>query len=203
MSTLFDSARVLACLYLPVPFVMLWLHGFHRVRGIVGRRWYALHAVVYAALVAATASLGPLWPALAWPFPVVVRACGAVLIAAALALLAGTYFTIDSWTAMAGPQTTGARDRRLVTGGVYGRIRHPRYTVLFVGSLGNFLLTGAPLLLAAAAVTIGLSLLVVHFEERELTDYFGDAYRRYRRTVPAFFPSPRRWRGPADDNVTT
>jgi len=187
MSTVFRVAAALACLYLPVPFIMLWLHGFHRWRGIAGRRWYALHAVIYGALVVATAALAAYWPAAAWHFPLAVRVSGTVLILFGLATIAVTYRDINSWTAMAGPQTTGS-ERRLITVGIYGRIRHPRYAVLILGSLGNFLMTGAPLLLAAALVTTTLTLLVIRIEERELVDHFGEAYLRYRRSVPALLP---------------
>ncbi len=77
---------------------------------------------------------------------------------------------------------------RLLTEGIYARVRHPRYTG---GGLG---------LLALACFTNYLAvyeLLVVYwpaiyaitvFEERELAERFGAAYERYRKSVPRFLP---------------
>jgi protein-S-isoprenylcysteine O-methyltransferase Ste14 len=81
---------------------------------------------------------------------------------------------------------------RLLTEGIYARVRHPRYTG---GGLG---------LLALACFTNYLAiygLLVVYwpvihaitvFEERELAERFGAPYERYREAVPRFLP--RFWR---------
>ena len=193
---------VLVCLYLPVPFIMLWIHEFHRRQGNVHARSFVLHGIVYVGLVAGVAALYRVWPMVAWPWHLALRAGGGVLIVAALVLLALTYRVIDSWTAMAGPQLTGGHGRRLHTSGVYGVVRHPRYTVLIIGSVGNFLLTGFPLLLAASAVTTALVMLVVRIEERELIDFFGDAYRRYRSAVPALFPAMHRRHNPTG-GITT
>jgi protein-S-isoprenylcysteine O-methyltransferase Ste14 len=64
--------------------------------------------------------------------------------------------------------------------------------MLIVGSLGNFLLTGYVMLLAAFVATTALTVVMARLEERELLAHFGDEYRRYRASVPAFFPRARR-----------
>ncbi len=79
-------------------------------------------------------------------------------------------------------------DGKLLTEGVYGRMRHPRYAgavlgliayALFVNYLALYLLV--PLLSAGVYV---ISVL----EERELRDRFGKAYVEYARSVPRFIP---------------
>jgi protein-S-isoprenylcysteine O-methyltransferase Ste14 len=181
-------ATALACLYLPVPFTMLRIHLLHHNCGVLPRRVILLNGTVYVGCVVGVAALYSLWPWGAWPFHPALRIVGMVLIVAAMLILALTYREIDSWTAMAGPQVTGRGERALITDGVFSVIRHPRYAVLIVGALGNFLFTGYPLLLAAFVVTTGLTLLVISIEERELVAFFGGSYLEYRRIVPALVP---------------
>jgi len=179
---------VIFCLYVPVPLIMLWMHGAAALWPRLKRRAYLLHVPVYCGLVVAAAWSHRYIAAGAWAWPDAARAGGLVLVAAAFGLLAATYRRIDSWTAMAGPQITASSRRTLITGGVYGVIRHPRYAVLVIGAAGNFLATGYPLLLAAAAVTTMLTLILVRVEDHELERAFGDTYRQYRSQVPALVP---------------
>ena len=82
-------------------------------------------------------------------------------------------------------------DHRLVTGGIYGMIRHPSYLGLFIAALGWGLAFRA-----WVGVAIALSMLVVLLarikaEERLLSQTFGAAYEAYRartwRLVPYLF----------------
>lgn len=80
----------------------------------------------------------------------------------------------------------------LLTEGVYGVIRHPRYLSVVIGTAGfalvvNFL--GAYLMVAASVPALYC---VVLLEERELSQRFGAEYQEYRARVPAIFP--RLWR---------
>ena len=80
---------------------------------------------------------------------------------------------------------------KLLTDGIYGRVRHPRYIevvlvtfsyAFFANYLGMYLI-----------VLLGLPLLylVVVLEERELRERFGEAYEEYCQQVPRFVP--RHW----------
>lgn len=181
-------ATALACLYLPVPFIMTWFHLFDPVWKRVGAWSYLFHVPVYLALVALTASLHDAWVAGAWPWHGALRVLGGVLVAVAFALLFITHGQVSLKTVMAVPQVTRAPDRKLISAGIYSRIRHPRYTVLMLGSAGNFLLTGYELLLAAFCITTAATIIMARLEERELVGHFGTAYLEYRDRVPAFFP---------------
>ena len=78
---------------------------------------------------------------------------------------------------------------RLITQGVYYRIRHPMYTALVLYSLGHALVipnwVAGPANLVAFAILFTLR---VHAEEQMMSDTFGDEYATYaartKRLVP-------------------
>lgn len=79
----------------------------------------------------------------------------------------------------------------LLTEGIYGRIRHPRYVeftlalvgwTLFANYLGLYLIT---------ALAIAALYLIVLIEEQELRERFGTAYAEYSARVPRFVPRRR------------
>jgi protein-S-isoprenylcysteine O-methyltransferase Ste14 len=86
--------------------------------------------------------------------------------------------------------TLEVRERhRLITHGIYRRIRHPMYFALAVYSLGQALVipnwVAGPSNLVAFTILFALR---VHAEERMMTDVFGDEYTTYaartKRLVP-------------------
>jgi protein-S-isoprenylcysteine O-methyltransferase Ste14 len=83
------------------------------------------------------------------------------------------------------PATYG---KRLVTDGIYARMRHPRYVEIAVAFLAYALFSNY----LAAYVVFLLSLvwivLVTRVEEKELLARFGDEYARYCARVPRFIP---------------
>ncbi len=76
----------------------------------------------------------------------------------------------------------------LATQGLYARIRHPRYTGMFLAVLGACLIARTRLLWGVALVWWLLALAVVSLEERELRARFGEGYIAYARRVPRFLP---------------
>jgi protein-S-isoprenylcysteine O-methyltransferase Ste14 len=80
---------------------------------------------------------------------------------------------------------------KLLTDGIYGRVRHPRYIEALLWVLGYALFAnylGAYLVLA---FSLPVLYLVVILEERELRERFGTAYEEYCRRVPRFVPKRR------------
>jgi protein-S-isoprenylcysteine O-methyltransferase Ste14 len=83
--------------------------------------------------------------------------------------------------------TSEAGDR-LVTNGIYGRIRHPVYASLIL------FLTGALLIGLSAATLLFFVLFIaalavrINREEKFLLEKFGEDYARYARKVPRFLP---------------
>lgn len=80
--------------------------------------------------------------------------------------------------------------QRLVTEGLYTRVRHPRYLQIMLGLLGWSLIANYPAAYWASGLWLpgvwGIALL----EERELRQRFGREYEEYCRRVPRFVP---RW----------
>lgn len=76
----------------------------------------------------------------------------------------------------------------LLQEGIYARIRHPRYLELILGLTGWCLFANYAGLYVISAVSIGLLLVIVEIEERELRQRFGSAYDDYRARVPRFIP---------------
>lgn len=76
----------------------------------------------------------------------------------------------------------------IVSGGIYRRVRHPRYLGMMLAWWGAVLLTGATRLLALVVVFTLLAVIVMELEEHELLARLGEAYAHYRRRVPRLIP---------------
>ncbi len=87
------------------------------------------------------------------------------------------------------------QQNRLVTDGMYGLVRHPQYTGLFIGLFGEGVVHWPTLFSVALFPVIVLAYaLLARREERRVLAQFGDEYRAYRRRVPMFLPRVGRWR---------
>lgn len=76
----------------------------------------------------------------------------------------------------------------IALGGIYARIRHPRYAGTLCAVVGACLLAGTPRLWVVVAVWSLLLFSAIALEERELRARFGAAYADYCRRVPRFLP---------------
>jgi protein-S-isoprenylcysteine O-methyltransferase Ste14 len=83
-------------------------------------------------------------------------------------------------------------ESKLLTEGIYARVRHPRYSSTLVGMTGFALLTNYSGVYLVVALTLPAIYLITILEERELLVRFGDEYRRYQEEVPRFLPRVRR-----------
>ena len=82
----------------------------------------------------------------------------------------------------------GGEKGKLLTEGIYGQIRHPRYVEALLGVLGYALIANYLGMYIMFALTVPAIYFIVVLEERELRDRFGSAYEEYSRRVPRFFP---------------
>jgi protein-S-isoprenylcysteine O-methyltransferase Ste14 len=80
--------------------------------------------------------------------------------------------------------------QKLLTEGIYSRIRHPRYVELMLWLLGYALIANYLALYIALPVSLTALYFIVVLEERELRDRFGSEYEEYCRAVPRFIPRP-------------
>ena len=87
------------------------------------------------------------------------------------------------------------QQNRLATDGLYGLVRHPQYTGLFIGLFGEGVVHWPTLFSVALFPVIVLAYaLLARREERKVLVQFGEEYRAYRRRVPMFLPRFGRWR---------
>jgi protein-S-isoprenylcysteine O-methyltransferase Ste14 len=84
----------------------------------------------------------------------------------------------------------------LLTDGIYGRIRNPRYIEMLLLVLGYSLFANYSGPFIAWLISLPILFLVVVLEERELRERFGAAYAEYCRRVPRFIPRFWKWRKP-------
>lgn len=103
------------------------------------------------------------------------RVGGAVLVAAGVAGWAAARIEIGASFAVQ------ARAKKLVTGGIYAKIRNPIYVFSAVAAAGLALLAGRPVWLLALAVLVPVQTWRARVEARVLEAKFGEAYREYRR----------------------
>lgn len=145
-----------------------------------GEGWVGLQAIVLL-VVLATGALGPAWTGVARLLTTIVGVlaiAGGVGLGVAGAGRLGTDLT---------PFPRPGPGARLVTSGVFGRVRHPIYGGIVIASAGWALVTASPAAVGAAALTAAFFEVKSRREERWLEDRFPDyaAYRaRTRRLIP-------------------
>lgn len=84
---------------------------------------------------------------------------------------------------------------RLATTGLYGLVRHPQYTGLFIGLFGEGVVHWPTLFsVGLLPVIVLVYVLLARSEEKRVVEQFGEEYRAYRRMVPMFFPRMGQWR---------
>lgn len=77
---------------------------------------------------------------------------------------------------------------RLVTDGIYGRLRHPQYLGLILVVVGFNIQWPTLLTLAMAPVLIVMYIRLARREDHELACRFADRFTTYASRVPAFWP---------------
>lgn len=76
----------------------------------------------------------------------------------------------------------------MLSEGIYGRIRHPRYVEVVIGTWAYAVFANHLGAYVVAALTIPSIHLIVLLEERELVERFGARYEEYRSRVPRYVP---------------
>lgn len=119
-----------------------------------------------------------------WSVPV-----GAVVFAGALVLLWRSHANLGGqWS----PRLEVQEGHVLVTGGVYGRVRHPMYAAHWLWGVAQVLLIHNWLAGPALLVTfLPLYLVRVPLEERMLAERFGAAYGSYAARTGRLIPRRR------------
>jgi protein-S-isoprenylcysteine O-methyltransferase Ste14 len=91
------------------------------------------------------------------------------------------------------PAIQVAEGHQLVQVGPYRYIRHPAYTAIVSGAIGQSIVYLSPILALVALVLIGLAVYRAHLEEDLLgsPEGFGEAYSEYVTRTGRFLPRTR------------
>jgi protein-S-isoprenylcysteine O-methyltransferase Ste14 len=86
------------------------------------------------------------------------------------------------------------RENRLAEDKLYGLVRHPQYTGLFIGLFGEGIVHWPTLFsVAMFPVIVLVYALLARREETKMVEQFGTRYEAYRRRIPMFFPKLNQW----------
>ncbi|MDJ0929251.1 MAG: isoprenylcysteine carboxylmethyltransferase family protein [Gammaproteobacteria bacterium] len=78
--------------------------------------------------------------------------------------------------------------KQLVTGGLYGRVRHPQYLMLIIGGAGFLLLWPRFFILVTYLMMLGLYYMLARFEEETIRKRYGSETDAYLARVSMFNP---------------
>jgi len=193
MDTFRHVLTLLMLMFMPGA-VLFWflVHPFVRIWRRLGlRRALAIFCTLLAAFAAGVFLLRKTLLAVDFGTNPVLIAAAVPLVAASLVLRHIFSRQLRIKTLFGLPEMAPDRyPQRLLTEGIYSRIRHPRYVevLLVMASLAmvaNNLASYVNLIIGIPSV-----LLIVRVEERELRDRFGAQYDEYCARVPRFLP---RW----------
>lgn len=160
------------------------------------RRWYRLvyNLIALAGLVVLyflyrdveAEAIGPAWlrsaPAEAVGVVVLAAGIGVVLLAFSQYDKA-EFFGLRQWQ-----QSGEESPPPLVTSGLNGRVRHPLYFGTFLVLWGWFVSSPTNAVLLSAIIGSAYLWIGARLEEAKLVRLYGDAYRRYQRSVPMLLP---------------
>tara|TARA_R110001599_G_C12275834_1_gene662337 strand:+ start:9521 stop:10237 length:717 start_codon:yes stop_codon:yes gene_type:complete len=108
-----------------------------------------------------------------------------------LILFAGIGIFIEGWREL----HRARQERRLMTDRLYGLVRHPQYTGLFIGIFGEGIVHWPTLFsIVLFPIIILVYVLLARSEEHKMLHEFGDKYRAYQQQVPGFIPHWGQWR---------
>jgi len=179
--------------YCTIPLFWLLMHPFVERWRKRGRRTYFLIVPAWAGIIAIVFLL--IWPFrfahfyenwLAWAPAAMFFSLGFLIYSAAFR---NFHHTQVSGLAEIEP---GRHRQQLITIGIRSRVRHPIYLGHICEILGWCVGTGLIALYGLAVFALVTGALMVRVEDRELEARFQEAYREYRKHVPAVVPQFRR-----------
>lgn len=181
---IFIISIALLVAFLPIPIILLLLHGAINVWRKLGHATYRLAVAVWLIIGIVVIMLRDFLLMYAITFPFLLRVGSAAMVIGGffLCMRAQQHLTLQRLIGM--PEIVLRMRQKLIVTGMYSRIRHPRYMGYFLILEGWFLISGY---IIFPLIALAL-LLVIPLEERELAQRFGLAYCSYRENVPAFFP---------------
>ncbi|MDZ4142465.1 MAG: isoprenylcysteine carboxylmethyltransferase family protein [Methylotenera sp.] len=106
-------------------------------------------------------------------------------------LFAGLGIFMEGWREL----HHARQESRLITDRLYGLVRHPQYTGLFIALFGEGIIHWPTIFsIVLFPIIIVVYVLLARSEERSMLNQFGEEYRAYRLRVPGFVPRWGQWR---------
>ena len=102
----------------------------------------------------------------------------------------GISLLIEGWREVY--QATQAE--RLATTGLYGLVRHPQYTGIFLAIFGQLIHWPTIPTVLLFPIVVWAYYRLAKREEKEMIENFGAAYRNYQDSIPMFFPHMANWK---------
>ena len=102
----------------------------------------------------------------------------------------GISLLIEGWREVY--QATQAE--RLATTGLYGLVRHPQYTGIFLALFGQLIHWPTIPTVVLFPIVVWAYYRLAKREEKEMIEIFGAAYRNYQDSIPMFFPHMANWK---------
>jgi protein-S-isoprenylcysteine O-methyltransferase Ste14 len=175
-----------------LPFAVLYWYAVHPFAEFWRARGGWLVAVMATGLLAVNIGLAWVWrePLLATSYPVGPPhwIVAALLYVGAIAVERACRRHLSFRILVGAPELDAEGPGELLQEGIYGRIRHPRYVAVWLGTIAAALFCNYLSLWIATVLLFPVLYGIVLLEERELIDRFGDAYRDYASRVPRFIP---------------
>ncbi len=164
------------------PFVRLW-----RRLGLVPS--YVVLFGIFFAMIGAVYTLRGTLLAVEYGTNWLLVGIAGVLFAAGMVMqgLAHRQLSIATFVGVPELQPSG-KGGRLLQEGIYGRVRHPRYLAVMLGTVAMAPFTNYLAAYVLAAIAFPWLYLIIVLGERELLDRFGDGYLSYRQRVPRLIP---------------
>jgi protein-S-isoprenylcysteine O-methyltransferase Ste14 len=189
-----DVFALLACsVYCTIPLFWFVVHPFIARWRRYGRRAYVWIVPLWACFIAAT--FLACWPFRLSHFYVSWWAWvpASLLFVLGISTYRAAFRSFDRVQVSGLAELEPERHRQaLITSGIRARVRHPIYLAHLCEILGWCIGTGLVPLYGLAAFAIATGAVMLRIEDRELETRFGDAYRSYKRGVPAVIPRLRR-----------
>jgi protein-S-isoprenylcysteine O-methyltransferase Ste14 len=188
-SALDIAGLLVGSVYCTIPLFWLVFHPFVERWRKYGRKTYLVIMPAWGIFIAVAFALG--WPIrhlhlyesnLPWVM-------GVLFILAGLSIYRSASRGFDQ------PKVSGLaelepdrHDQRLVITGIRAQVRHPIYLGHLCEIMGWTLGTGSLALCALLVFGVVTGAIMIHQEDAELEERFGDLYREYRSRVPALLP---------------
>lgn len=187
---LLDIAGLAVCsVYCTIPLFWLVFHPFVEGWRKYGRKAFWFIVPAWGIFIAAAFALG--WPIrhlhlyeskLPWVM-------GAMFILAGLSIYRSAFRSFgNAKVSGLAELEPGRHEQKLVVTGIRAQVRHPIYLGHLCEVMGWTLGTGSIALCALLGFAAITGAIMIHKEDAELEQRFGDAYRQYRDQVPALLP---------------